>query len=50
MTTPLDRIIHPSERFAIFIDGANLYSAAKGLAFDMLNRALEELHEVSSPA
>lgn len=42
MTTPLDRIIHPSERFAIFIDGANLYSAAKGLAFDIDYRKLLE--------
>lgn len=42
MTTLLDRIIHPSERFAIFIDGANLYSAAKGLAFDIDYRKLLE--------
>lgn len=40
MTTVLDRIIHPSERIALFIDGANLYSAAKGLAFDIDYRKL----------
>ncbi|WP_395647401.1 NYN domain-containing protein [Terricaulis sp.] len=36
----LERTIHPSERIAIFIDGANLYSAAKGLAFDIDYRKL----------
>lgn len=40
MTTVLDRIIHPNERVALFIDGANLYSAAKGLAFDIDYRKL----------
>ncbi len=40
--TILDRLIHPDERVAIFIDGANLYSAAKGLAFDMDYRKLLE--------
>ena len=38
----LARTIHPSERIAIFIDGANLYSAAKGLAFDIDYRKLLE--------
>lgn len=38
----LERTIHPNERVAIFIDGANLYSAAKGLAFDMDYRKLLE--------
>ena len=33
MSTTLD--IHPSERFALFIDGANLYSATKALDFDI---------------
>jgi uncharacterized LabA/DUF88 family protein len=28
-------IFYPEERIAIFIDGANLYSAARGLAFDI---------------
>lgn len=36
----LDRLIHPDERVGIFIDGANLYSATKGLAFDMDYRKL----------
>lgn len=40
MTTLLDRLIHPDERIALFIDGANLYSAAKVLGFDMDYRKL----------
>ncbi|MEZ6021965.1 MAG: hypothetical protein R3C16_00750 [Hyphomonadaceae bacterium] len=40
MNSLLDRVIHPDERVALFIDGANLYSAAKGLAFDMDYRKL----------
>jgi uncharacterized LabA/DUF88 family protein len=40
--TILDRLIHPDERVALFIDGANLYSAAKALAFDMDYRKLLE--------
>ena len=36
----LDRVIHPDERVALFIDGANLYSAAKGLNFDIDYRKL----------
>jgi uncharacterized LabA/DUF88 family protein len=35
-----DRVIHPDERVALFIDGANLYSAAKGLNFDIDYRKL----------
>lgn len=27
-------IFYPTERIALFIDGANLYAAAKALAFD----------------
>ena len=42
MTNILDRLIHPDERIALFIDGANLYSAAKGLAFDIDYRKLLE--------
>jgi uncharacterized LabA/DUF88 family protein len=42
MTSILDRVIHPNERTALFIDGANLYSAAKGLAFDIDYRKLLE--------
>jgi uncharacterized LabA/DUF88 family protein len=42
MTAILDRLIHPDERVALFIDGANLYSAAKALAFDMDYRKLLE--------
>jgi uncharacterized LabA/DUF88 family protein len=38
--TILDRLIHPDERVALFIDGVNLYSAAKGLAFDIDYRKL----------
>lgn len=40
--TILDRLIHADERVALFIDGANLYSAAKALAFDMDYRKLLE--------
>src|SRR5688572_19011434 len=40
--TILDRLIHPDERVAIFIDGANLYSAAKGLNLDIDYRKLLE--------
>lgn len=42
MTSILDRVIYPDERIALFIDGANLYSAAKGLAFDIDYRKLLE--------
>ena len=31
----LDQIIYPEDRTALFIDGANLYSAARGLQFDI---------------
>lgn len=34
---------HPDERIAIFVDGANLYSAARGLGFDIDYRKLLEL-------
>ncbi|MGE0740757.1 MAG: NYN domain-containing protein [Hyphomonadaceae bacterium] len=40
MTTLLDRLIHHDERIALFIHGANLYSAAKALAFDIDYRKL----------
>lgn len=36
-------IFYPEERIAIFIDGANLYSAARGLAFDIDYRRLLDL-------
>lgn len=42
MIVRLDRIIHPDERVAVFIDGANVYSATKGLAFDIDYRKLLE--------
>ena len=42
MANILDRLIHPDERIALFIDGANLYSAAKGLTFDIDYRKLLE--------
>jgi uncharacterized LabA/DUF88 family protein len=38
--TILERLIHPDERVVVFIDGANLYSAAKGLTFDIDYRKL----------
>lgn len=31
----LDQILYPEDRTALFIDGANLYSAARALQFDM---------------
>jgi uncharacterized LabA/DUF88 family protein len=40
--TLLDRLIHSDERVALFIDGANLYSAAKSLQFDIDYRKLLE--------
>lgn len=40
--TVLHRLIHPDERVALFMDGANLYSAAKSLAFDIDYRKLLE--------
>lgn len=42
MTTLLDRLIRPDERIAVFIDGANLYAAARSLAFDIDYRKLLE--------
>jgi uncharacterized LabA/DUF88 family protein len=36
-------LFYPSERLALFIDGANLYSAAKGLQFDIDYKRLLEL-------
>ena len=36
----LEKLIHPDERVALFIDGANLYSAVKGLPFDVDYRKL----------
>ncbi len=36
----LDRLIHPNERVALFIDGANLYSATRSLTFDIDYRKL----------
>ena len=33
---------YPTDRLALFIDGANLYSAAKGLGFDIDYRKLLE--------
>src|SRR5881397_3302758 len=34
---------YPEERIALFIDGANLYSAARGLAFDIYYKRLLDL-------
>jgi len=39
----LDQIIYPEDRTALFIDGANLYSAARGLQIDVDYKKL--LHE-----
>jgi len=36
-------VFYPEERIAIFIDGANLYSAARSLAFDIDYRRLLDL-------
>src|SRR5215468_5369446 len=36
-------IFYPEERLAVFIDGANLYSAARGLSFDIDYRRLLDL-------
>jgi uncharacterized LabA/DUF88 family protein len=36
-------IFYPEERIAIFIDGANLYSAARGLSFDIDYKRLLEM-------
>src|SRR4249920_2458024 len=36
-------IFYPEERLAVFIDGANLYSAARGLAFDIDYKRLLDL-------
>jgi uncharacterized LabA/DUF88 family protein len=40
MATVLDSLIHPDERVALFLDGANLYSATRSLAFDIDYRKL----------
>lgn len=40
--TLFDQLIHPDERVALFIDGANFYSAAKSLAVDIDYRKLLE--------
>ena len=40
MANILERIIHPNETTALFIDGANLYAAAKALGFDIDYRKL----------
>jgi uncharacterized LabA/DUF88 family protein len=37
------RWFHPQERIAVFIDGANLYQAARALAFDIDYRRLLEV-------
>lgn len=36
-------IFYKEERMAVFIDGANLYAAARGLGFDIDYRKLLEL-------
>ena len=37
---PLDGILHPDSRFALMIDGANLYQSARALGFDIDYRLL----------
>lgn len=42
----LDQILYPEDRTALFIDGANLYSAARALQFDMdYKRLLSEFRD-----
>ena len=36
-------LFYPNEKLALFIDGANLYGAAKGLQFDIDYKRLLEL-------
>jgi uncharacterized LabA/DUF88 family protein len=36
-------LFYPQERIALFVDGANLYGAAKGLQFDIDYKRLLEL-------
>ncbi|MBL8552362.1 MAG: NYN domain-containing protein [Hyphomonadaceae bacterium] len=46
MANLLDRLIHENERVALFIDGANLYSAARGVQFDIdYKKLLEEFRK-----
>lgn len=40
MATVVDQLIHPEDRTALFIDGANLYSATRSLGFDVDYRKL----------
>jgi uncharacterized LabA/DUF88 family protein len=42
-TVGVQMIFYPEERIAIFIDGANLYSAARSLAFDIDYKRLLDL-------
>jgi uncharacterized LabA/DUF88 family protein len=42
----LDGILHPGDRFALMIDGANLYQSARALGFDIDYRLL--LHTFSA--
>ena len=43
-------IFYPEERIAIFIDGANLYSAARSLAFDIDYKRLLDLFRLERAA
>lgn len=46
LANPLARAIFASERVALFIDGANLYSAARALQFEMdFRKLLEEFRK-----
>ena len=40
MSNILERLVYPEEKLSLFIDGANLYSAAKHLPFDIDYRKL----------
>lgn len=39
----LNHLFHPYERLALFIDGPNLYSAARGLGFDIDYKKLRDV-------
>jgi uncharacterized LabA/DUF88 family protein len=43
----IEKHFHPEERVALFIDGANLYAAAKTLGFDIDYRRLLELFQTN---
>ena len=42
-TAPFSLPVHPDERYAVFIDGANLYQTAKALGFDIDYKSLRRV-------